>query len=99
MGNLLQNVSSPNIGTHFFAHARNSVDSLGRHGPHRKKNSGKFFRHAELNRFIQQSISSIPISSLLEPTGLFLDHSKKKRPDGITYTAWETVRHWYETLV
>lgn len=67
------------------------VDSLGRHGLHCKKNPGKFFRHADMNQVIHQSLSSINMSSLLEPTGLFRDDGKK-RPDGITYTAWEKGR-------
>jgi hypothetical protein len=68
-----------------------SVDSLGRHGLHCKKNPGKYFRHSDLNRIIHQSLSSINVSSLLEPTGLFRDDGNK-RPDGITYTAWEKGR-------
>lgn len=67
------------------------VDELGRHGLHCKKNPGKYFRHAELNRILHQSLSSINISSKLEPTGLFRDDGRK-RPDGITYTAWEKGR-------
>lgn len=67
------------------------VDALGRHGLHCKKNPGKYFRHAELNRIIHQSLASINVSSLLEPTGLFRDDGQK-RPDGITYTAWEKGR-------
>ncbi len=57
------------------------VDSLGRHGISCKKNYGKYFRHA----------ASINMSSLLEPTGLFRD-DENKRPDGITYTAYERGR-------
>lgn len=68
-----------------------AVDALGRHALHCKKNSGKFFRHAELNRIIHRILASIHISSLLEPTGLFRDDGRK-RPDGITYTAWEKGR-------
>lgn len=68
-----------------------AVDSLGRHGLKCKKNSGKYFRHADLNRIVHQSLGSINMSSLLEPTGLFRDDGKK-RPDGITYTAWEKGR-------
>ncbi|XP_037027893.1 uncharacterized protein LOC119068426 isoform X2 [Bradysia coprophila] len=64
------------------------VDSLGRHGLHCKNNAGKFFRHAELNRTLHTGLASINRSSLLEPPGLFRDDGKK-RPDGITYTAWE----------
>ena len=77
-----------------------SVDALGRHGLHCKKNWGKFFRHAELNRIIHQFLASIHISSLLEPTGLFRDDGKK-RPDGITYTDWEKGRAlvWDATCV
>jgi hypothetical protein len=67
------------------------VDMLGRHGLHCKKNPGKYFRHADLNQTIHQSLSSINASSLLEPQGLFRDDGKK-RPDGITYTAWEKGR-------
>ena len=64
------------------------VDSTGRHSLHCKKNGGKFFRHADLNSILQSSLASINKSSLLEPPGLFRDDGKK-RPDGITYTAWE----------
>ncbi len=77
-----------------------AVDALGRHALHCKKNSGKFFRHANLNRIIHQSLASIHQSSLLEPTGLFRDDGQK-RPDGITYTAWEKGRAlvWDATCV
>ena len=68
-----------------------AVDSLGRHALKCKKNSGKWFRHANLNRIIHQGLASINTSSLLEPPGLFRDDGKK-RPDGITYTAWEKGR-------
>lgn len=68
-----------------------AVDAMGRHCLRCKKNAGKFFRHAELNRTIHQSLASMHTSSLLEPTGLFRDDGKK-RPDGITYTAWEKGR-------
>lgn len=68
-----------------------SVDSLGRHGLHCKKNPGKYFRHADLNKILHQSLSSINMGSLLEPSGLYRDDGNK-RPDGITYTAWERGR-------
>lgn len=68
-----------------------SVDSLGRHGMHCKMNPGKYFRHAALNGILHKGLASINMSSLLEPPGLFRDDGKK-RPDGITYTAWEKGR-------
>ena len=64
------------------------VDSLGRHGLHCKKNPGKYFRHAILNKTMYQGLASIDANSLLEPPGLFRDDGNK-RPDGITYTSWE----------
>lgn len=68
-----------------------AVDALGRHGLHCKSNNAKCFRHTELNRIIHQVLAIILISSLLEPPGLFRDNGRK-RPDGITCTAWEKGR-------
>lgn len=68
-----------------------AVDSLGRHGLHCKINAGKYFRHAELNRILHRALAAINVSSLLEPPGLLRDDGNK-RPDGITYTAWEKGR-------
>lgn len=76
------------------------VDELGRHGLHCKKNPGKYFRHAELNRTLHQGLGSANMPSLLEPPGLYRDGSNK-RPDGITYTAWTRGRSlvWDATCV
>lgn len=67
------------------------VDSLGRHGFHCKKNAGKNFRYSDLNQIVYQGLASANANSRLEPTGLFRDDGNK-RPDGITYTAWERGR-------
>lgn len=58
------------------------VDSLGRHGLSCLKNKGKYSCHFDLNRILQQSLSSINVSSRLEPVGMF--RKDGKRADGIT---------------
>lgn len=67
-----------------------SVDQLGRHGLSCLYNKGKYSRHSELNKILQQCLASINVSCRLEPDGLF--RRDGKRVDGITNTPWNKGR-------
>lgn len=73
----------------FRCHCKVEVAALDRHWLHCKRNSGKFFWPAELNRILHQSLALIYMSSQLKLTALCIDDDSK-RSDGITYTAWES---------
>jgi hypothetical protein len=62
------------------------VSNDGRHGLSCPKNKGRFSRHSDLNQIIQRALSSIHISSSLEPCGPLRDDGK--RPDGATLIPW-----------
>jgi hypothetical protein len=67
-------------------HCGFTVSNDGRHGLSCPKNKGRFSRHSDLNQIIQRALSSIHISSSLEPRGLLRDDGK--RPDGATLIPW-----------
>jgi hypothetical protein len=62
------------------------VSNDGRHGLSCAKNKDRFSRHSDLNQIIQRALSSIHISSSLEPCGLLRDDGK--RHDGATLIPW-----------
>jgi hypothetical protein len=55
-------------------HCGSTVLNNGRHGLSCLKNKGRFSRHSDLNQIIQRALSSIHISSSLEPCGLLLQY-------------------------
>lgn len=68
-----------------------SVNEFGTHGLSCQKSAGRNPRHSELNNILNQALSSIHISSTLEPPGLFRDDGK--RPDGLTMVPWSNGRY------
>jgi hypothetical protein len=48
-------------------HCGITVSNDGRHGHSCAKNKGRFSRHSDLNKIFQRALSSIHISSSLEP--------------------------------
>ena len=58
------------------------VDHLATHGLSCRKSEGRHFRHAALNDILHQALSSVNVSSCLEPAAI--SHSDWKRPDGIS---------------
>lgn len=50
------------------------------------KNSGRYFRHSEINNILKRAFTSIDVPAQLEPSGL--DRSDGKRPDGVTLIPW-----------
>ena len=63
-----------------------AVNSYGRHGLSCNKVSGRFPRHTEGNKLIQEVLASIDMPSKLEPRGLCEDN---KKPDGHTTFTWK----------
>lgn len=62
------------------------VDRKGLHPLSCPKNTGRYFRHAEVNSIIKKALISADVPAQLEPTGL--DRNDGKRPDGATIIPW-----------
>ena len=75
------------------------VDTYGLHGLSCTKSAGRFSRHANLNALFKQTLSSIKIPSILEPSNMF--RTDGKRPDGVTLVPWASGRQmvWDVTVV
>ena len=56
------------------------------HGLSCLKSAEWFFKHSNLNAFLEQSLSSTHIPSVLEPRHFY--RSDQKRPDGVTLVPW-----------
>ena len=63
------------------------VERDGLHGLSCTKSAGRFSLHATLNSFINQTLGSQNLPSMLEPRGLY--RTDGKRPDGVTMIPWE----------
>ena len=66
------------------------VDASGTHGLHCRRSAGRHSRHAALNTLIKNSLASIDVPAILEPSGLF--RSDGKRVDGVTVVPWKSGR-------
>ena len=58
------------------------VEENGHHGLSCARSAGRFSRHHSLNTLVKQALSSIKVSSILEPNEL--TRTDGKRPDGVT---------------
>ena len=63
------------------------VEENGHHGLSCARSARCFSRHHNLNTLVKQALSSIKVSSILEPYGL--TRTDGKHPDGITLAPWE----------
>jgi hypothetical protein len=76
-----------NLCTPHICKCNAKVDEIGIHGLRCSKSSGRFSRHTEINSIIiNRFLTSIHVSSILEPNGLSRDDGK--RPDGMTLVPW-----------
>ena len=66
------------------------VDASGTHGLHCRRSAGRHSRHAAFNTLIKNSLASIDVPAILEPSGLF--RSDGKRVDGVTVVPWKSGR-------
>ena len=63
------------------------VEQNGLHGLSCTKSSGRFPRHAAINKIISRALTKIDFPNLLEPPGI--SRSDGKRVDGVTIIPWE----------
>ena len=83
-------LGAPLCSPHMCTQCGYEVDASGTHGLHCRRSAGRHPRHAALNTLIKNTLVSVDIPSILEPSGLF--RSDGKRVDGVTVVPWKSGR-------